>query len=56
MKIRNFIKRFFDLYDLEDLQIGGHCGCCGNWIPNIILPKEWPWDLCKICNVKEFDK
>ena len=45
-KIRNWIKVAFNLYDIEDLQIGGHCGCCGKWIPDEIFEKVWAIGLC----------
>lgn len=48
-KIREWVKRIFDLYDIEDLTIGGHCGCCGEWIADEIFEKEWPWGLCQGC-------
>ena len=48
-KLRNWIKYKFNLYDISDLQIGAHCGCCGKWIPNIIIEKDWSWDLCDNC-------
>lgn len=47
--LRNYAKRKFDLYDLEELQAGGHCGCCGAWIPAEIFPKYWAWGLCQSC-------
>ena len=47
--IRKWIKEKFGLYDIDDLKIGGHCGCCGAWIPNEILPKDWAWGLCEKC-------
>jgi len=47
--IRNWIKRHFCLYDIEDLTIGGHCGCCGAWIHNEIVPEDWPYSLCQNC-------
>jgi len=49
--LRNFIKRKFNLYDIEDLTIGGHCGCCGKWIPDEIFGKSWEegWGLCDNC-------
>ena len=49
MKIRNWLKRKLDLYDIEDLQTGAHCGCCGTWIENEIVPKNWPWNICPKC-------
>ena len=48
-KLRNFIKYYFRLYDIEDLTIGAHCGCCGKWISGIIAVSAWPWDLCDKC-------
>ena len=50
-KIRNWVKSWLGLYDVEDLKIGGHCGCCGVWIPDQIFPKDWSWGLCKKCIV-----
>lgn len=44
--IRNWIKRKFRLYDIDDLQCGGWCGCCGMWLPNEIVEKDFPWTLC----------
>jgi len=48
-KIKRWIKAIFCLYDIDDLQCGGHCGCCGKWIPNEILAKEWAWGICEEC-------
>lgn len=36
-------------YRLEELQCGGHCGLCGSWVPNEVLPKAWAWTLCEKC-------
>ena len=36
-------------YQIKDLQIGGHCGCCGAWIPNEIFPSYWAIGVCKKC-------
>lgn len=47
--IRKFIKYCFDLHDIEDLRTGGHCGCCGAWLSKRIVPKSWPWCVCKKC-------
>jgi len=46
---RNFIKGLFHLYDIEELQAGGWCGICGKWLPNVIVPKEWPYTVCPDC-------
>lgn len=48
-KIRDRIKRLLDLHDIEDLAVGGHCGCCGRWVPDKIFEKAWPWGLCRKC-------
>ena len=47
--MRNWVKKFFGLYDIDDLIIGGHCGCCGKWIPNQIFEKIWSWGFCQEC-------
>ena len=48
-RIREWIKRRFDLYDIDDLTIGGHCGCCGAYIRDKILSKDWSWGICDKC-------
>ena len=48
-RIRNWIKNYFDLYDIEDMITGGHCGCCGNWIANEIYPVSWAVGICSEC-------
>lgn len=47
--IRNLIKKWFSLYDIGDLVTGSHCGCCGHWMPNEIVPKSNTWSLCHKC-------
>lgn len=47
--IRKIVKRLFKLHDIEDLQAGGHCGLCGNWISDQVLPKIWAWSICEKC-------
>jgi len=48
-KFRDRIKRWFILYDPEDFQVGGHCGICGEWVKDDILPKAHSWTLCSEC-------
>jgi len=48
-KLRSKIKIWLNLWDIEDLTIGAHCGLCGLWLPNIIIDKLWRVDLCKKC-------
>jgi hypothetical protein len=49
LKLREKIKKIFNLYDINDLVIGGHCGCCGNYIPDEIFEKNFSWGICKKC-------
>ena len=52
--LRNKIKIVFGLYDINDLQIGGHCGCCGEYMAKEIFCRKWSWGLCQNCiNFKE---
>jgi len=44
-----WIKNRYGLYSIEDLTIGGHCGCCGSLIENEIVPKIWPYSICEKC-------
>jgi hypothetical protein len=44
------IQKFhLDFYKIEELQSWSHCGCCGKFINNDIVPKHWPWGLCNNC-------
>jgi len=45
-KIRNWVKDFFGVYNIDDLRIGGNCGICGEWMPDEIFPAAWRWGLC----------
>lgn len=27
-------------------QVGGHCGLCGKWIPDAVVPKSWAITMC----------
>ncbi len=47
--IKKWIKKHFNLYDIEDLITGGNCGCCGALISDEIFPKDWRWGLCEKC-------
>ena len=46
---RNYIKKIFELYDIDDLTVGGHCGCCGKWVTYCIVPKDWAISICERC-------
>ena len=45
--------QFWKLGLTSDLQIGGHCGCCGKWVPDVIVNRHWAWALCKKCAGEE---
>lgn len=47
--LKNLIKKWFNLYEIKDLTTIGNCGCCGSRIENQILPKLWPYGICKKC-------
>ena len=49
-------KRLFEMllhpshfYKVEELKIGGHCGCCGAWVAQCIVEKQWAVTLCDKC-------
>jgi hypothetical protein len=44
--LKEWAKNHFALFELEELQTGGWCGCCGAWLPDIIVPKWWPYSIC----------
>lgn len=50
---RNYIKRLFGLYDIDDLRVGGHCGLCGRWVTDDIVPKDWRITICNECATPE---
>jgi len=36
-------------YMILELQVGGHCGICGKWVPNVLVERQWLWTLCEKC-------
>jgi hypothetical protein len=44
------LKNRYEFYWIEELQIGGHCGLCGKWVSNEILPKQYAITICKECS------
>jgi hypothetical protein len=49
MWIPRYIRRLIVQVALEELTIGGHCGCCGKWVPDHIVETDWPVTLCDGC-------
>ena len=47
--LRNLVKVLCQLYDIEDLQVGGYCGTCGVTMQLEIVPKNIPWSICDKC-------
>ena len=47
--IKKWIKKWFDLHEIKDLVTGAHCGTCGHWMPDEIVPKENTWSMCDQC-------
>jgi len=44
------------LYEVSELAIGGHCGCCGKWVDKAIVEKGWEWTLCDECAKGWYEK
>jgi len=38
---------------LRWIVVGGHCGLCGNWVPNCLVPTYWRVTVCAECE-KEY--
>jgi len=56
--MRDFIVRLLHKhgwYRLNDLKVGGHCGLCGDWIPDQVFAKYWRWGICDKC-IKESEE
>jgi len=52
--LRDRVKYLFCLYDIEEFQAGGWCGCCGKWRPNVVVPEWWPYTVCPDCESKRW--
>lgn len=40
----------------EHMVVGGHCGLCGKWVSDVLLPRDWQWTACAhhtICTFEE---
>jgi hypothetical protein len=31
------------------LQVGAHCGLCGDWMEHELTYKQWPYSVCDTC-------
>jgi len=48
-RIFDWLARKLAPYIILELQIGGHCGICGKWVPNVLVERRWSWTLCDKC-------
>ena len=37
------------------LEVGGHCGLCGKWIPDVLVHRDWSWSVCEKCKKGDFE-
>ena len=44
-----WLRKKLRIIDIEDLQAGGNCGCCGTWVSTCVVRKVCPWTVCKEC-------
>lgn len=51
--IKKLIEEWIVDLVLSRARIGGHCGCCGAYMPNEIFDNTWAWGLCTKCNVSD---
>lgn len=40
------IKEWLVSFICENIVVGGHCGLCGKWVPNVLVPRYWQWTVC----------
>jgi hypothetical protein len=51
--IKAKIKEWLIYFICDSIQIGGHCGICGKWIPNKLYPRFWAIGICDECLKEE---
>lgn len=48
------IKRALDEYIItlvsNRVAIGGHCGLCGKWVKDVLVPVYWRITICEDCS------
>ena len=52
-KLKHWIEEWIVDLVLSRARVGGHCGCCGAYIPNEIFDNTWAWGLCKKCDMSD---
>ena len=43
------IKEWIINFICTEIVIGGHCGLCGSWVSDILVPRFWPYTVCENC-------
>lgn len=49
MSIKSRIENWIINLICSKIAIGGHCGLCGKWIPDVLLPRYYSWSVCDEC-------
>ena len=47
--LRVKIAKWLGVWWTKDLVVGGHCGCCGKWIPDELFLRHCAWWICDEC-------
>ncbi len=48
-RITWYIRDWIIHFVIEGIVIGGHCGCCGAWVSDCLVPSYWQVTVCKKC-------
>jgi hypothetical protein len=54
-RLRGMIMEYIVNLIIDNVVIGGNCGCCGAVIPNELFPRYWPWGICRECLERSAD-
>ena len=44
-----WLREWIALVVIQELQIGGHCGLCGKWVPDVLVHRYWAVTICCQC-------
>lgn len=48
-RLKNWLRQKIVNVVLEEIEIGGHCGLCGAWVPDCLVWCVWPYTVCGKC-------
>lgn len=51
----HWLARKLAYYLIVEMQVGGHCGLCGKWVPDVLVERHWAWTMCDKCARCEFE-